>query len=79
MYVVKRNGKFVFTERYNDPMTGKLKSASVTLEKNQRETKVYRNGRYYDFRACKTLPGRSKQNGNKIYVHKKRICHKCTR
>lgn len=34
MYVVKRNGKFVFTERYNDPMTGKLKSASVTLEKN---------------------------------------------
>lgn len=34
MWIEERNGRFKYIERYTDPMTGKTKRVSVTLDKN---------------------------------------------
>lgn len=39
MWVQERNGKYRFMERYKDPMTGKTKYVSVTMDKNTNSSK----------------------------------------
>lgn len=39
MWIEERNGKFKFSERYEDYMTGKTKKVSVTMEKNTVQTR----------------------------------------
>ena len=34
------NGKFRYAERYLDPLTGKQKKVSVTLDKNTKQMKI---------------------------------------
>ena len=39
MWIEERNGKFKFSERYEDYLTGHIKKVSVTLEKNTAQSR----------------------------------------
>lgn len=39
MYTINRKGRVTFVERYEDPMTGKIKSVSVTMDRETNQTR----------------------------------------